>query len=133
MENLIIVDTDVIINYVKQTKPSILEHYIRLQNKKQVKLCVSSITVFEYFSGISFSHQAEYQSSEILFKQFTIQDVTEPIVKIAAKFNNEMKLFSSIGLADILISATALFQNAKLLTLNKRHFHLIPGLKFASI
>ena len=83
MENqIIIVDTDVIINYVKKTASTILEKYLRLQNQKKVELKVSTITIFEYFSGVSFSNNMEYETAELLFKQFTIQEVNEKIVKI---------------------------------------------------
>lgn len=131
MENIIVIDTDIIINYVKQSVPTILESYIRLQNQKKVKLKVSTITIFEYFSGVSFSNNMEYETAELLFNQFTIQEVNEKIVKIAARLNNERKLSSSIGLADVLIASTALYLDAPLLTLNKHHFKLIPNLVFA--
>ena len=131
MENIIIIDTDIIINYVKQSTSTILESYIRLQNQKKVELKVSTITIFEYFSGVSFSNNMEYETAELLFNQFTIQEVNEKIVKIAARLNNERKLSSSIGLADVLIASTALYLGAPLLTLNKHHFKLIPNLVFA--
>ena len=131
MENIIIIDTDIIINYVKQSTSTILESYIRLQNQKKVELKVSTITIFEYFSGVSFSNNMEYETAELLFNQFTIQEVNEKIVKIAARLNNERKLSSSIGLADVLIASTALYLGAPLLTLNKHHFKLLPNLVFA--
>jgi len=131
MENIIVIDTDIIINYVKQSVSTILESYIRLQNQKKVELKVSTITIFEYFSGVSFSNNMEYETAELLFNQFTIQEVNEKIVKIAARLNNERKLSSSIGLADVLIASTALYLGAPLLTLNKHHFKLIPNLVFA--
>lgn len=131
MENIIIIDTDIIINYVKQSASTVLESYIRLQNQKKVELKVSTITIFEYFSGVSFSNNMEYETAELLFNQFTIQEVNEKIVKIAARLNNERKLSSSIGLADVLIASTALYLSAPLLTLNKHHFKLIPNLVFA--
>lgn len=131
MENIVVIDTDIIINYVKQSASTILESYIRLQNQKKVELKVSTITIFEYFSGVSFSNNTEYETAELLFNQFTIQEVNEKIVKIAARLNNERRLSSSIGLADVLIASTALYLGAPLLTLNKHHFKLIPNLVFA--
>lgn len=132
MENIIVViDTDIIINYVRQSTSTILESYIRLQNQKKVELKVSTITIFEYFSGVSFSNNMEYETAELLFNQFTIQEVNEKIVKIAARLNHERRLSSSIGLADVLIASTALYLGAPILTLNKHHFKLIPNLVFA--
>lgn len=64
-------------------------------------------------------------------KQFALQEINEKIAKLAARLNYEYKLFSSIGLADILIGSTALYLDAPLLTLNKYHFKLIPNLIFA--
>ena len=41
------------------------------------------------------------------------------------------KLHTQIGLGDLLIGATTLYIGGKLLTANKKHFRLIPNLKFA--
>ena len=131
MENqIIVIDTDIIINYFKAGAPS-LEKYLRLQAQDKLTLKVSSVTVFEYFSGVSLLAKDQYYQAEELFKQFSIQEVNEQIAKIAAQINYERKLYQYINLADILIGATALYLDASLLTENQKHFKLIPALEFA--
>jgi len=127
---IILVDTDVIINHVK-TDSYLLDEYFKLAEKENSKLKISTITVFEYFSGISPQDKKLYEAVGLLFKQFEVQEVNNAIAKIAARLNYEKKLYKKINLADLLIGATALYLEAPLLTLNKKHFRLIPNLKFA--
>ncbi len=131
MENqIVIVDTDIVINHVKNASP-ILENLLRLKKRNKLDLFISSITLFEYYSGIDYKDIEVYQETELLFKQFSIQPVTDEIAKKAARINRESKLHQHIELADILIGSTALYLNAQLLTENKKHFKLIPGIRFA--
>lgn len=129
-DRIVVIDTNIIIDFVKGGKENKLEFYLYHQQKKQITLCISVITVFEYFSGISFIDHQLYKDSELLFSQFKIQEVNEQIAKIAARLNFEKKLYQYIDLADILIASTCLYLNATLLTKNKKHFKLIPGIKF---
>ena len=131
MENqIVVVDTDIVINYVKNSSP-VFENLLKIKKKSKLTLIISSITLFEYYSGIDYKNTEVYQETELLFKQFTIQPVTDEIAKKAARINRENKLYKHIELADILIASTTLYLNARLLTENKRHFKLIPGLTFA--
>jgi len=50
----------------------------------------------------------------------------------AAKLAAELKL-SQIGFADFQIAATALVDDAELLTFNQAHFSRVPGLKLATV
>jgi predicted nucleic acid-binding protein len=50
----------------------------------------------------------------------------------AAKLAGEMRL-QSIGFADFQIAATALVDNAELLTFNRQHFGRVPGLRLAAL
>jgi|SRR3989344_2599553 len=130
MENqIVVVDTDIVINYVKNSSP-VFENLLKIKKKSKLTLIISSITLFEYYSGIDYKNTEVYQETELLFKQFTVQPVTDEIAKKAARINRENKLYKYIELADILIASTSLYLNARLLTENKRHFKLIPDLTF---
>ena len=50
----------------------------------------------------------------------------------AAQLASEMKL-QQIGCADFQIAATALVDNAELLTFNQQHFSRVPGLRLATV
>ena len=128
-DQIVVVDTDIVINYVKNSSP-VFENLLKIKKKSKLTLIISSITLFEYYSGIDYKNTEVYQETELLFKQFTVQPVTDEIAKKAARINRENKLYKYIELADILIASTSLYLNARLLTENKRHFKLIPGLTF---
>jgi len=131
-DEIIVVDTNIIIDFVKKGDET-LEEYLKLQKRSRTKLYLSVITVFEYFSGIDIDKKDLYQESEKLFERFYIQELNETIVKIAASLNFQKKLYRYIDTSDILIAATCLYLDAFLLTKNQKHFKLIPNLKFASL
>lgn len=131
MENkIIVIDTDVIINHFNGTSFS-LSKYLRQQKEKKIKIFVSVVTLFEFYSGQSIENQLVYDEVDQLFKFFTIQPVVAGIAKIAAEINRKQKLYGKIGLGDLLIGSTALYLDSLLITENKKHFKLIPNLKFA--
>lgn len=125
----IVLDTDIVIDFAHGKID--LSRYFVHQEKKGVLLIVSTITVFEYFSGKHLLDASILNQSEELFSRFSIQDVTESIAKQAAKMNREESLYGKIQVADLLIGVTCLVLGGKLLTRNRRHFSLIPGLRFA--
>jgi len=131
-DEIIVVDTNIIIDFVKKGD-EILEKYFKLQKRNSINLYVSVITVFEYFSGININEKNLYQESEKLFERFYIQELNETIAKIAALLNFQKKLYRYIDTSDILIAATSIYLNAPILTKNKKHFELIPNLKFAPL
>jgi len=131
-DEIIVVDTNIIIDFVKKGDDT-LEEYLKLQKISRIKLYLSVITVFEYFSGIDINKKDLYQESEKLFERFYIQELNETIAKIAASLNFQKKLYRYIDTSDILIAATCLYLDAFLLTKNQKHFKLIPNLKFVSL
>ncbi|MCM8788128.1 MAG: PIN domain-containing protein [Candidatus Omnitrophica bacterium] len=129
MEEKIIIDTNIIIDYEKK-KSNLLEKYLKLQEKNKIKVFISVVSVFEYYSSQLLEEKTYFSDTEILFSFFTIQEVNKKIAQLAAEINRKYKLYKKIGLGDILIAATSLYLNAPLLTKNKKHFKLIPHLKF---
>lgn len=131
MENqIVLIDTNILINHFKKGSPK-FEYYCQLQDKKKVKLGVSVITLFEYYSGITNGDSKILKMADELFELFEVYEVNQKIAQIAAEINAKRKIQKKIELADILIGATALFLDALLLTENKKHFQLIPEIKFA--
>ena len=131
MENqIIVVDTDILIN-ASRKKRTKLAYYLNLKSQNKIKLLISVITSFEYLSGTYLIDKRQYERAKELLNNFSIQDLTQQIVEIAAKINRENRLYLQVESADILIGATALYFEAPLLTENKKHFKLIPGLRLA--
>ncbi len=125
----VVIDTDVIINYSRgyDTK---LQKLLKLQDKHEMELVVSSLVVFEFYSGTSLINPSLLAIADLLFSKFRVQEVNAEIAKMASGFNRERKLQQKIEAVDLLIGATCISLNAKLFTLNKKHFKIIPHLKF---
>ncbi len=130
MEEKIIIDTNIIIDYEKK-KSNLLKKYLKLQEKNKIKVFISVITIFEYYSSQLLEDKQYFSDTETLFSFFNIQEINKNIAQLAAKINRQYKLYKKIGLGDILIAATSIYLDAPLLTKNKKHFKLIPNLKFA--
>lgn len=129
MEDKIIVDTDVLINHFNN-RSSLLSQFALLDKPKKPNIIVSVVTIYEFYSGQSLKKHNIFTQTEELFQLFTVQNITPEIAKMAAEINRKEKLYGKIGLGDLLIGSTALYLDARLFTLNKRHFRCIPELKF---
>lgn len=129
-KQVIIVDSDVIIDFFNG-KSSLLKMYLKQQNNNQIELVISVITLYEFYSGKSLNNQEILLQSDTFFKFFSIQTITLEIAQLGAELNRKHQLYGKIGLGDLLIGTSSLYLKAKLLTKNKRHFSLIPGIIFA--
>ena len=98
---------------------------------------ISVVTVYEYLLGVYFSYwrneeklkkMLEKAESELM--RFNIIPYDYKIAKkkaeIAAYLKREGRI---IGLADVIIAATALVNELKLVTRNIKHFSQIPNLE----
>lgn len=130
MEDKIVIDTNIIIDHEKG-KSLILEKYLKLQKENKIRVIISAVTVFEFYSSQLLIDKQYFNDTEILFSFFKIQEVNNEIARLAAEINRHCNLYKKIGLGDILIAATALYLEVPLLTKNKKDFKLIPDLKFA--
>jgi predicted nucleic acid-binding protein len=131
MENqIVLVDTSILITHFKKGSNK-FEYFCQLQDERKLTLAVSVITVFEYYSGVVFNDITSLRKADSLFEALVIYDVDRHIAKTAAKINSQLKLYQRIDLADILIGSTALYYDIPLFTDNKKHFKLVPNLKFA--
>jgi predicted nucleic acid-binding protein len=114
------------------TVESLIEHILAVTGDQEAAL--SSIGVSELIHGI---HRA--QDPNIRFRReiflnellvdFTVHPYTLETAKVAGKVDGEQRMRGvTIPFADLLIGATALSLGFSVLTVNPRHFRLIPGL-----
>ncbi len=122
----ILVDTDIIIDFLR-TGQGIFPSLFDFQQKRTVELYISTITILELFSGSS--SKKDQDPSRLISTMKVVEFNTD-----VAKFAGELKRDNAIviAFADLIIGSSALYINAKILTKNKKHFRLIPGLKFYS-
>lgn len=121
----VVVDSDLIIDFLR-TRKGFFVDLLKLQSEGKIDLFVSSVTVFELFSGQS----AAGEENELLDLVYKLKVVSfdSGIARLAGEINRNSQYV--LKLADLAIGATTLFLNAELATKNKKHFSQIPKLKF---
>lgn len=124
----VFIDTDVLIDYLRGKDRALLNLF-RLQAKRKVKLFTSTTTVFETFLGRSIENKGVENQVGKLFKRVSVKGITEEIAKFAAEIARKNKIYGKIELADLFITASAIYFKAALFTKNKKHFKLVPDLK----
>jgi len=121
---LILLDTDFLIEFLKGASESIEKHKV-IQNEE---IAISSISVLELQYG-ELKRDGKFQEEQF-FENYLILSFAEQEAKQAAIIRVQLeKQGNRIGLQDEMIAATALTNNAKLLTRNLKHFKRVKGLK----
>jgi predicted nucleic acid-binding protein len=92
-------------------------------------LVASSIVRFELLAGV---RESEFEVLETFFGAVTWVPVDEPIARFAGTLaRTHGRSHAGVDDADYLIAATVIELRAELLTVNVRHFPMIPGLRAA--
>ena len=121
----IVVDTDVIIDYLKKRQPG-----AELLKKAYLKyrLHVTSITVYELFYGVQRSGRTGLINR--LLKYVAVIPFDDVAAKKAAALHHSLiSKGKDIGVKDAFIGAICEVHKLPLLTRNVKHFSRIPGLK----
>jgi len=123
-DQLICLDTSVLIDYFRKTKKEnaflteLLNNYDRL--------AISVITEFEIYSGAT---DGQMEFWDTFFQQIQILPLNTEAIRIAAILFKQLKAQNSlIDMPDLLIAATALSHQLPLATLNVKHFERIKQL-----
>lgn len=119
----ILVDTDVIIDFLRGYQKRIKQVFQQIEDKK-IKAYISWINVIEIYSGID-AEEKELILSE-LFSLFEIISCNWSSSKLAG----ELRKTHNLSLADSLIASLSLTNRLKLFTFNKRDFSKIKGVSF---
>lgn len=87
----------------------------------------SEVCRVELLQGLQ---QHEFRAAHTLINLIEWYPVVEPITTLAGEFGRRWcASHSGIGIADLVIAATAQLTQARLATLNVRHFPMFDGLK----
>jgi len=117
----LLLDTDVLIDYLKG-HPHALEYLMRIEEP----LAMSSITLAELYSGVR-----EGDERDALTALISILDVIPLREEMAVKaglFRRDFRKSHNLGLMDTLIAATSVVMGIPLVTLNRKHFPMLPDL-----
>ncbi|GEO08348.1 type II toxin-antitoxin system VapC family toxin [Segetibacter aerophilus] len=122
--NIILVDTSILIDYYRKTD-KLNSAWIALL-KRGYSFSISAITKYEVYSGATES-QLQFWSS--IFHAIPVIGFDEASVDTAVKINSALKKKrKQIDIADLFIAATAVTHHLPLATLNRKHFDRIEAL-----
>ena len=117
----LLIDTDVAIDYLRDQA----EAAQYLENRSEV-LLMSYITVAELYAGLR--DEQEREALEDFLKAFGIVPVDQGTAVKGGLYRRDYFKSHNTGLADALIAATAEICQAKLVTLNKKHFPMVKDI-----
>ena len=121
---IICLDTSILIDFYRKT---VKENsvFFKLTTKYSL-FAVSIVTVYEIMIGAN-TEQAQYWID--FFDRTTILPFDKAANDVAIEITKHLKATKKlIEVPDIFIGATALANNMKIVTLNKKHFERIAGL-----
>ena len=120
MTSGLLLDSDVLIDFLRQQPPAVAF----LEGLTEVPL-VSAVVVAELFSGVRDGN--ERQRLERLIAAAQVVAVDERIATAAGLLRRQYLKSHRPELPDMLIAATALAHGATLVTLNAKHFFMLPN------
>jgi len=114
----VLVDSDVLIEVLRQRKPDIVRSWIELSDSED-PLFYSAVSLAEIRHGM------RAQESEIIERTFSAMTCVPIGEEIGRKAGDYLRMFHrshALALADALIAASATVHDLKLWTQNRKHF-----------
>ena len=122
MSKNILIDTDIVIDFLRGDKQAIL--FLKTHADA---ICFSAITVAEIYAGIK--GKKEESEVERLFSIFPVIATTREIALEAGKLVKQFRPSHSVEIPDGVIAATCIVYGAELRTLNIKHYPMFKDLK----
>lgn len=120
MTPLKVVDTDVLIDFLRGVTPAV-DFVMRHADA----MVISSISVAELYAGV---RAPERETLDAFLALFEIVPIARELAQDAGLLRRDYGPSHGLGLADAVIAATARQRNAELVTMNVRHFPMFPDL-----
>lgn len=121
MNKAILVDTDILIDYLKGEKQA-----VDFLEGIKGPLLISSINAAELYAGVRIGK--EESILEIFLKAFQIIPVSVEIAKRGGLYCRDFRKSHNIGLADAVIAATIDIMECELATLNKKRYPMFNNI-----
>ena len=122
MAELILLDTDVLVDFFRGNSKA-----VAFVNAHSARIILSSIVVAELYAGVK--GDAEQAALENFISLFRVVPVSAEIAKAGGLYKCDYGKSHGVGLADAILAATAEAENAKLKTLNTKHYPMLRGLR----
>jgi len=114
--NKILLDSDVVINILKQKEETLK----KLNTLGEVEFYISPIVIAEIYAG---ARPKELEQIKELFLYFKSLAINDDIGILTGNYANEFrKAFQGISLEDYMIAATAKHYGLQLWTYNRKHY-----------
>ena len=126
---MVILDTNIIIDHLRQPDRSILLSFLNRQ--PQSEIFISTITIQELYIGQSTKNPAKEEMLQNIVNPLHLIPLTFPIAKLAGILIRDTQ--KPLTFADAAIAATAITNHLPLLTLNSKDFTSIPDLKLCPL
>lgn len=126
---MVVLDTNIIIDHIRTFRTEESESY--LQSLLKEDLAISVITIQELYVGKSMDDEKNIRLVNKIIEPYTFLNYTPEIAMLAGAIGRNQ--YSKSYFADAAIAATCLKHDAKLATLNKKHFEGIGGLEFVEV
>ena len=122
MGKSLLIDTDVLVDFFRGYSKA-----VAFVNANSSQIILSSIVVAELYAGVK--GESELNVLENFISLFPVIPVTIDIAKTGGLYKCNYGKSHGVSLADTIIAATCEAENAKLKTLNVKHYPMIRGLK----
>ena len=122
MTDSYLVDTEVLIDFLRGNKKA-----ISFINSHCSRIIISSIVVAELYAGVK--SETERKTINNFISLFRIIPINTEIAKAGGLYKSQYGKSHGVGLADAILAATAQKENAKLKTLNIKHYPMLKELK----
>jgi predicted nucleic acid-binding protein len=123
---MVIIDSNIIIDHIRQPKNSPTLLKTCLKQYKRTNLSITVITIQELFAGQSTRIASNQNIISKSLSGIKIFNFTQSIAKLAGELMRDSK--NNLKFADAAIAATAIHYGASLATLNTKDFKGIPDL-----
>jgi predicted nucleic acid-binding protein len=120
MAERLLIDTDVLIDYLRGKAEAV--SYLESLNES---LLISVITVAELYAGVR--EGTERTKLDDFIRVFEIVPVNAEIATRGGLHRRDYMKSHNVGLADALIAATVESRQARLVTLNGKHFPMLAN------
>jgi predicted nucleic acid-binding protein len=126
MERPLLVDTDVLVDYLRGHPEAV--DFVRARSHR---IILSSLVVGELYAGLR--GDKEQETLDAFVSLFRIVPVSAAIAKAGGLYKRAFGRSHGVGLADAVLAATAELEDAELKTLNVKHYPMMKGLSPAYV
>ena len=122
MTKPILLDTDVLVDFFRGYSKA-----VNFINTHSSRIIMSAIVVAELYAGVK--GDTEQAALENFISLFRVVPVSAAIAKAGGLYKRDYGKSHGVGLADAVLAATAVAENADMKTLNTKRYPMLKSIK----